>query len=117
MQTCYSRAMVVLCASAARRPWLWLALAAAVSVPALVGVSHLRLDTDLIQLLPRSARAAVATRELQPRIGSDSYFAMLLEGDDPVRLAAAVQALGARIAALEGVRSVEYRNPVEFFER
>ena len=117
MHTWYERLVAALCASAAARPGRWLLATLLLSLPALVGVGHLRLDTDLMRLLPRTARAAVATRELQPAIGGDSYFALLLEGDDAQRLTAAVETLARRVAALEDVRSVEYRNPVEFIDR
>ncbi len=117
MKTLNERFLGVVCASSAARPWWWLLATLLVSIPALVAVGDLRLDTDLIQLLPRSSRASVATRELQPVIGSDSYFALVVEGDRPAQLDAAVQDLVRRIERLDSVSSVEYRNPVEFIER
>lgn len=106
-----------LCRNAAERPVAWFVTTALATVPALVLLGSLELDTNLIRLLPRHSRASMATRTLEPVIGGDSYFAVIVEGDDTEQLLSAVRETAARVAAIDGVRSVEYHNPVGFIER
>ena len=110
-------AVDALCGSAAERPWTWFLGTLALTVPALWSVGQLALDTDLIRLLPRHTRAAQATEQLDQVVGGTSYFALILEGDDPATLRATVQELAQRAASLEGVGAVEYTHPGEFIER
>lgn len=106
-----------LCRSASRRPWTWFLGTLVLTLPALGSAGRLAIDTDLVRLLPRTARAAEATRQLDEVVGGTSYFAVILEGDDEDRLRAAVQELAARAMAVDGVGAVEYTHPVDFIER
>lgn len=108
-----------LAALALERPWTVLLLAALVTVPAIASLRQLGLDTDLLRLLPGHTRAATATRQLEGVAGASSSFGIVLEvgSGEQDRLAAALEAVAARVAVLPGVATVEYRNPVEFIER
>lgn len=110
-------AVDAICSSASERPWTWFLGTLALTLPALWSAGHLALDTDLIRLLPRHTRAAQATEQLDEVVGGTSYFALILEGDEPDRLRAAAQELAARAAEIEGVGEVEHIHPVDFIER
>jgi predicted RND superfamily exporter protein len=111
------RVVIWICSTSARHPLAWLAAAALISVPALIGLRSIELDTDLTRLLPRTSRAAMATTELGPVVGGASYAVVLFEGDDQEQVRQAVKATAARIATLGDVASVEYELPVEFIEQ
>jgi len=99
------------------RPWLMLWFAALLSVPAAWQANRIRLDTDLKRLLPKDSPAVRWSRELETTVGDGGYFSVIYEGDDPAVLGKAVEETARAIAALPDVRSVEYRNPVEFIRR
>jgi predicted RND superfamily exporter protein len=102
---------------AARRPGLMLGIALLLVVPALHLASRLRLNTDLGRLLPRHSRAVLAKQELERATGDGGYFSILFEGDDHEALRRAVETTAARVAALPGVQSVSFENPVEFLRK
>jgi uncharacterized protein len=107
-----------ICRSSTRRPFIWLLISVALSVPAALEVrSHLRLNTDLMRLLPEESPAVVWGRELRDSVGDGGVFTILFEGDDPVALRSALEAAAREVSALPQVQSVAYRYPVDFVRR
>ncbi len=100
-----------------QRPWALLGLAALASGPAAWQASRIRLDTDLKRLLPQDSRAVRWSRELEATVGDGGYFSLIFEGADGAALDRAAAEAARAAAALPGVLSVEYRNPVEFVRR
>ncbi len=96
-----------------RRPRL---LALAVVLVLLAGLPgsialYGNLHTDLRELLPRGAPAAVGLDELEKRLGGLSHLAVIVHSDDFTAGARFVDALAARLRALPPtlVASVDYR--------
>jgi len=106
-----------LCRSSYRHPFLWLLLFALLGVPAFFQVQHLSIDTNLTRLLPKHSPAAEWTRKLEKVVSDGGYFTVFLESDDPLRLNQAVEETVARISKIPGVRTVEYRYPLDFIEK
>jgi predicted RND superfamily exporter protein len=116
MHRFYTVLVNTLCRSAVRYPWLWFLAVLLLCVPAVWQVSGIGIDTDLIRLLPRTSRASVLTQQLEDVVSDGGYFTVMLESDDRERLLEAVRYAETKIAALDGVESVQYRWPVEFIE-
>lgn len=109
--------MRALLRAALQRPVMLLVAAGVLSVPAAWQASQIRLDTDLKRLLPNDSRAVRWSRELETTVGDGGYFSLIFEGDDPVALDRAVEETARLASGLDGVGSVEYRNPVDFVRR
>ena len=86
-------------------------------MPAFFQVQHLSIDTNLTRLLPKHSPAAEWTRKLEKVVSDGGYFTVFLESDDPLRLNQAVEETVARISKIPGVRTVEYRYPLDFIEK
>src|SRR2546430_16735084 len=67
-----------------RRPWLIVLLGILAFVASIPGAARLYRDlrTDLRELLPQGAPAAVALAELEKRIGGSSYLAYVVRTHD-----------------------------------
>lgn len=117
MPITFRRIIEPVCRSSARHPLAWLAAALLLSVPSAVSIGNIRLDTDLVRLLPSSSPAASWTRALRTEVGDEGVFTVLFEGDDRDELRAAVREAAGRIRALPGVLSAEHEYPLDFIER
>jgi predicted RND superfamily exporter protein len=106
-----------LCRHVSRHPGWWLFAAFLVTVPSIGGIRAIRLDTDLIRLLPQSSRAARATAELESAVGGASNLAVIFESDDPALRLRAIEATAERVSRVPGVASLEYEYPVDFIEQ
>src|SRR5688572_13278380 len=90
---------------------IFLATFLIVCVAAVFG-SRLRLDTDILDLVPRGDRAVDAFKLALQEFGGADYVAVMFEAppghtaDEYTDLA---DAFAEKVAALEGVRQVEYR--------
>ncbi|UCG88511.1 MAG: hypothetical protein JSW71_08210, partial [Gemmatimonadota bacterium] len=87
------------------------------TLPNLGGIRGIRLDTDLIRLLPESSRAARASSELESAVGGASNLAVIFESDDPALRLRAIEATAERVSTVPGVASLEYEYPVDFVEQ
>jgi hypothetical protein len=103
--------------SSARHPFAWLAAALLLSVPSALSVRNIRLDTNLVRLLPTKSPAASWTRDLRAEVGDEGVFTVLFEGTDRDRLRAAVRETAVRVRALPGVLSADHEYPLDFIER
>jgi predicted RND superfamily exporter protein len=106
-----------LCRHASRHSGWWLLASLVLSLPSLLGVRGIELDTDLIRLLPKSSRAARATAQLESAIGGSSNLAVIYESDDPTLMLRAIETTAERLGKLPGVASLEYEYPVDFVEQ
>jgi predicted RND superfamily exporter protein len=106
-----------ICRSSSRHPAVWLLAILVLSVPSALTIRQIRLDTDLVRLLPTTSPAARWTRALQKEVGDEGYFTILFEGSGTETLLAAVRDTAARVRAMDGVLSAEYEYPLEFIER
>ncbi len=114
----FERAIAALARAAVRRPATLVALALLLSIPCLLQVRTIRLDTDLKRLLPRDSRASSAARELEAVVGGDGgYFSILFEGEDRESLRQAQARMAERARRLPDVQAVEDRNPIGFLRR
>jgi hypothetical protein len=111
------RLLIGISAAAARRPVLWLLACLVACVPAYLQVRQIRLDTNLIRLLPKSSPAATWTRTLEDVVSDGGYLSVLFEGPDREKLIATVERAAARIGKVPGIATVDYVNPRDFMER
>jgi uncharacterized protein len=81
---------------------------------------YMELRTDLRELLPRGAPAALALDALERRIGGIAHLSIVVETEDPASGRRFVDALGSKLKALapEALHDVRYRTDEErtFFE-
>lgn len=94
-----------------RHPLGTLAIAAFLSVFALLGARKVSLDTDLIALLPADFESVTALTEMEQRFGTVGYMAVLVEGGDPAARRRYADDLVPRLAAVPGIRYAEARRP------
>jgi predicted RND superfamily exporter protein len=117
MAITFRRLVEPICRSSARRPGVWLLAVLLLSLPSALTIRRVRLDTDLVRLLPTSSPAARWTRALQNEVGDEGHFTILLEGSDPDALLAAVRDAAGRVRVLEGVLTAEYEYPIDFIRQ
>lgn len=106
-----------ICSSAIRHPVIILLLTVIVTVPAAVHLKNIRLETNLIRLLPSHSRAASLTRELKDIVSDGGYFTVLCEGGDAIQLGKAHLFMVDQIQTLPGIRSLDYQWPLEFLKK
>jgi len=104
-----------LAADAYRRPRRVLLAALIATVLALFGAKRLTLDTDLVHLLPSSFESVQAVEQLEERFWGLGYVAVVASGAEPEVLRQLADDLVPKLEALETIRFVDYRRPVEFF--
>lgn len=102
--------------SSSRRPGVWLGVALLISLPALIEVRKIGLDTNLKRLLPEHSAAVEWSNRLEEATGDGGYFSLLIEGDDRAVLEAGIERIASEVAALPAVHSVDYKNPIDFIE-
>ncbi|MBK8011873.1 MAG: MMPL family transporter [Deltaproteobacteria bacterium] len=93
------------------------AVAVVVSLLAIVslfGARNLRLDADLVELLPPSFQSVRDIDKLKERFGAIGYVAVVASGAEPEALRAFADALAPKLEALPDIRYVEYRHPGTF---
>jgi hypothetical protein len=88
-----------------------------VTVPAVLHLNNIKLETNLIRLLPSHSKAASLTRELKDIVSDGGYFTVLCEGGDAVQLGKAHLYLVEQIKSLAGIRSVDYQWPLKFIKK
>ena len=99
-----------------RRPWQVLALTLLLTAVAAVGMSRLKMDTDLIGLLPDDFESVQAVKTLAERLGSIGYVVVVGMDAEPAQLERFAADAMARVEKVQGVRYVDGRRPVQFFK-
>ncbi len=98
-----------------RRPRTTLLLVAALTAVAILGARRLRLDSDLVHLLPPSFESVQAVQELERRFWGLGYVAVVASGAEPEALRRFADEVAPELERLPAIRFVERRRPVEFF--
>jgi predicted RND superfamily exporter protein len=113
----FERVVEFICSKSVQKPFLWIVAALVLSLPFVFQIPTISLDTDPVRLLPNNSLSARLMRELAPIVGERSFFYVLFKGDDRSVLVDAVEETAALVADVEGIKSVEFRYPVDFFEK
>ena len=88
-----------------------------ITLPAVYLLSYLKIDTDLIRLLPDSNRSSLNTRELQDKVGDGGHFIALYESSDREELVSAVKDAAEQFRAFDEIESVQLKFPVDFVDK
>ena len=102
------------------RRWGWpiLGIWFVLSVISGFSASHLRLNSELERLLPAHAKAVRNLARLEVAYGQQlDRFTLLIEGESPSENIAAVKELAAMLEKQDHVLTVEYKRPVEHFQK
>lgn len=83
-----------------RRPWLFLAVAVVICIPALIAARSLELRTGFDSLLPETKPSVVELKRVAQRTAGISTLAIVIEGDDPRALQRFSEALLPRLREL-----------------
>lgn len=113
----FDKTICFICRESFRRPLIWIAAALILSIPAIRQIHRVKLDTSPVRFLPTNSRAAKLTRELDRAVGERSFFYILFKGGDQEKLKEAVETAASTIAELKGIKSIEYRYPLDFFQK
>ncbi|MCB9652880.1 MAG: MMPL family transporter [Deltaproteobacteria bacterium] len=100
--------------SAYRHPVAVTIAAAVLAVVAFFGARNLRLDADLVELLPPSFQSVRDIDKLKERFGAIGYVAVVASGAEPQALRQFADDLAPKLEALPDIRYVEYRHPGTF---
>lgn len=98
------------------RPALGLTATALSVAVALVAARDLRVDGDLVSLLPASAPSVQGLAAYEAKGGTVGYIALLFEGGTPEARRAHAARLAPALESLERVAYVEDRRPAAYFE-
>jgi predicted RND superfamily exporter protein/phosphatidylglycerophosphatase A len=99
-----------------RRPVLSLLLVAVVSGLAFASARNLRIDADLANLLPKHFQSVQDLERLKVRFGGVGYVVVVGHGAEPEVLERFAEDAAPRLAALEAVRYVDYKRPLQWFK-
>lgn len=98
-----------------RRPAIALLLAVLLTALGVYGARRLKLDTDLVNLLPRSFPSVQAMDELERKFWGTGYVAVVAQGAEPEELKRFAEDVAPKLAELPTIRFVDIRRPVDFF--
>ena len=98
-----------------RRPALALMLAVVLAAAGLFVARTLKLNANLVELLPRSFQSVQDVHELERRFGALGWVAVVGEGGDAESLQRFADDLAPQLEALPGIRFVEVKRPGAFF--
>jgi len=104
------------CISSSKHPFIWFIAVLVLSLPALYGITKIRLNTDLTRLLPDHSPAASWARKLRKITSEGGYFTIIFEGLNRENLMAAIESTAAEVEQLEEVRSVDFKYPYDFIQ-
>lgn len=106
-----------ICKQAVEHPWRLLLITIIITIPALVLVTRIHLDTNLVRLLPERSKAAGLTKKYKNSVIGGDYFTVLAGSNNKGRLQEAIQFMVEEIRTTRGIRSVNDRRPVEFLKK
>lgn len=109
------RVLNFICRSTQKRPYIWLLLILVVSIPAVVGIHNLGLDSNLIKLLPQKSPVVQSALSLRNKVGDGGYFTIIFESQDKKKLENAVRSTAEKIKGNDAVHIVDYQYPVDFY--
>ncbi len=117
MKKIYQKIIDYIIGISVRKPWLMLGFVILITVPAAYLLKDIKVDTNLIKLLPKHAKAAVATRELEEMVGDGGHFIVLFEGDNRESLIKAVEYTATEMKKIDELQDVHYKWPTEFLQK
>ena len=97
------------------RPWATLAVAAVLTALGVVGASRIRLDTDMVALLPETAPSVRGLAMVRERIGSIGSVGVYAESDDQQALDRFIETFIRRAEALPSIAYVQRERTASFF--
>jgi predicted RND superfamily exporter protein len=99
------------------RPGRALLFAGLLTVAGLFAARTLRLSADLSELLPPSFESVQGLEKLKERFGGIGYVVVVGQGAEPDALRRFADEMAPKVAALPGIRWVDSKRPLEFFEQ
>lgn len=117
MRDLFRRWATGLADSAHNHPYRFLFAALLVSVLALWGTTHLRINQDLKAFLPPDAKSVTRLEQLRERIGAQTDLLVAVESPDPKANIAFGKVLAERLAKLKELRFVIFERDISYFER
>ena len=109
------RALAALATTAYQRPLVASLLIAIVTALLASGATRLRINPDLSELLPKRFESVQNLDKLRTEFGGIGHLTVVVDGDNPDALRAFADALAISLEALETVRYVNYKRPIDFF--
>lgn len=106
-----------LCRSAQKSTYVWLSFALLFSLVSVYFLLDLRLDTNLVRLLPPKSPITKWTNVLRESVGDGGYFTIVVESDDRKTLIQAINYLYEETNNLPGVHFTSYKYPIQFIEK
>ncbi|MFH2009810.1 MAG: efflux RND transporter permease subunit [bacterium] len=82
---------------------------------ALLSARRLRVDADIIKMLPKSVQSVKNLDRLKERFGGIGYVTIRVRGAAPEALRRFARDVAPQLEALPTVRYVDYQRPVKFF--
>ena len=101
----------------ARFPRAGLAFALLLTLLALWAARDLKIQDDLISLLPKTMESVRSLRRFQESFGGLGHLAVVVEAETPGQAERFAGLLIRQIEKHPGVDYVDYRRPVEYFEK
>jgi predicted RND superfamily exporter protein len=116
MKDFYDRFLTWICRYSFKNPLGFVLVALLITLPAVWQLPRLGIDTDLIRLLPENNRVVRLKPQFEDIVsGSGGYFTLLLENPDKTVLMKAYLTVLDELQDFEGIGSLEYRNPRDFY--
>lgn len=97
--------------------WLVLVVALGVSALAIFSTQSLKVSTKLEALMPEGAQSVITLNDTMEKVGSFASIQVIIEGDDPQRVEAALFVLEAVTRRLLWAESVQYFEDISVLER
>jgi uncharacterized protein len=113
----YNKIVESIIENSVRRPYAMLGLMLVLTIPSIYLISYLKIDTDLIRLLPDSNRSSLNTRELQDKVGDGGHFIAFLESNDREKLVSAAEYCAAEFEKFQEIESVQLKFPSKFIDK
>lgn len=99
-----------------RHPYITLTIAALLVAIASMSARNIRLDTDLVALLPKTFPSVESLEVLRKRFGVVGTIVVVARGDDPAKLETFADDLAKKLEPLDTVDYVNARRDDDFFK-
>ena len=102
-----------------KHPFKMLMIFVALAALSIIPLQNIRIDTNLINLLPQDSPSVIEANALQDKVGDGGQFIVIFDGAkaDSTKLKAAVDYTAERLKKFPEVRDVQYKYPREFVEK
>ena len=99
-----------------RRPAMTISIIGVVLVLSIFSARRLEFDADLVELLPKSFKSVSDIEQLKKRFGGIGYVVVVGMNAEPEALRRFAEDIVPGLENLPGIRYVDYRRPLGFFE-